>query len=111
MRKDFNIEDDTYVMVTTHLEMLARQQKNIRMFPANIIHDGSEEVVSLFPSVGKGNGNPYNYSGVTYDNKNTSMFNGDKPQAPSNYNDSGSASRFFYTAKASKKIEMRDWTH
>ena len=31
------------------------------------------------------------------------MFNGDKPQAPSNYNDSGSASRFFYTAKASKK--------
>ena len=31
------------------------------------------------------------------------MFNGDKPQAPSNYNDSGSASRFFYTAKASKR--------
>ena len=30
------------------------------------------------------------------------MFNGDKPQAPSNYNDSGSASRFFYCAKASK---------
>jgi site-specific DNA-methyltransferase (adenine-specific) len=78
------------------------QNQNGR-FPANVIHDGSEEVVSLFPSVGKGNGNPYNYSGVTYDNKNTSMFNGDKPQAPSNYNDSGSASRFFYTAKASKE--------
>ena len=30
------------------------------------------------------------------------MFNGDKPQAPSNFNDSGSASRFFYCAKASK---------
>jgi DNA modification methylase len=72
-------------------------------FPANVIHDGSDEVVSLFPNVGEGNGNPYIYSGVTYDNKNTSMFNGDKPQAPSNYNDSGSASRFFYTAKASKE--------
>jgi site-specific DNA-methyltransferase (adenine-specific) len=30
------------------------------------------------------------------------MFNGDKPQAPSNFNDSGSAARFFYVAKASK---------
>ena len=31
------------------------------------------------------------------------MFNGDKPKSNSNYNDSGSASRFFYCAKASKK--------
>ena len=31
------------------------------------------------------------------------MFNGDKPKAPSNYNDSGSAARYFYCAKASKK--------
>ena len=34
------------------------------------------------------------------------MFNGDKPQAPSNFNDSGNAARFFisiiYQAKASK---------
>lgn len=40
----------------------------IGRFPANIIHDGSDEVVSLFPNSGSGN-----------------------------------ASRFFYTAKASKK--------
>ncbi|HMH10286.1 MAG TPA: site-specific DNA-methyltransferase, partial [Candidatus Nitrosopolaris rasttigaisensis] len=33
----------------------------------------------------------------------TSMFNGDKPEAPSNYNDTGSASRFFYSSKASAK--------
>jgi len=31
------------------------------------------------------------------------MFNGDKPKAPSNYNDTGSASRYFYCAKASKR--------
>jgi len=73
-------------------------------FPANFIHDGSDEVVGLFPSTGKGNGGkPYNYAGKEYDNAETSMFNGDKPQAPSNFNDSGSASRFFYCAKASKK--------
>ena len=72
-------------------------------FPANVIHDGSEEVLQGFPHTGNGNGGkPYNYSGKEYDNKETSMFNGDKPQAPSNFNDSGSASRFFYCAKASK---------
>jgi len=31
------------------------------------------------------------------------MFNGDKPQAPSNYNDGGSAARYFYCAKANKR--------
>jgi site-specific DNA-methyltransferase (adenine-specific) len=73
-------------------------------FPSNLILDGSDEVVSLFPNSGNGNGGkPYSYSGKEYNNKETSMFNGDKPQAPSNFNDSGSASRFFYCAKASKQ--------
>jgi site-specific DNA-methyltransferase (adenine-specific) len=73
-------------------------------FPANIIHDGSEEVVDGFPNVGNGNNEElYNYNGKEYNNKDKSMFNGDKPKAPSNYNDNGTASRFFYTAKASKK--------
>jgi len=73
-------------------------------WPANLIHDGSEEVKDLFPKTGTGNGGTaYNYSGKEYYNKDSSMFNGDKPQAPSNYNDIGSAARFFYCAKASKK--------
>lgn len=73
-------------------------------FPANLIHDGSEEVVSLFPNSGSGNNKGVcNYAGREYDNKDTSMFNGDKPRAPSNYNDNGSAARFFYCAKASKR--------
>lgn len=77
-------------------------------FPANTIltYDETdyEEVCGNFPISGSGNGGvPYNYAGREYDNKNTSMFNGDKPQAPSNYNDNGSASRYFYCAKASKK--------
>lgn len=77
-------------------------------FPANTIltYDDNDydEVCGRFPDSGKGNnGIPYNYAGREYNNKETSMFNGDKPQAPSNYNDSGSASRYFYCAKASKK--------
>jgi len=71
-------------------------------FPSHITHDGSEEVLEVFPESGKGNGEPYNYSGKEYNNKKTSMFNGDKPQAPSNYNENGSASRFFYCSKPSK---------
>jgi len=69
-------------------------------WPANLIHDGSDEVVGLFPQttsgrlgVGHGSGNAF---GVGNNNK--------KPRAiGSEYgNDSGSAARFFYCAKASK---------
>lgn len=77
-------------------------------FPANTIltYDDNDydEVCGGFPDSGNGNnGTPYNYAGREYNNKETSMFNGDKPQSPSNYNDNGSASRYFYCAKASKK--------
>ena len=78
---------------------------HIGRFPANIITDGSDEVSQGFPISGSGNNNGkvFNYAGKEYHNSDTSMFNGDKPQAPSNYNDAGSAMRYFYCAKASKK--------
>ena len=93
-------------------------------FPANLIHDNSEEVRECFPETGKGNGKgAYNYAGREYNNKDTSMFNGDKPQAPSNFNDSGNASRFFksiiYQAKSPKSerlicgfdcVKLEEWT-
>lgn len=77
-------------------------------FPANLIltYDDTDfdEVCGGFPISGNGNdGTPYCYAGREYNNKDTSMFNGDKPQAPSNYNDTGSAARYFYCAKASKR--------
>jgi site-specific DNA-methyltransferase (adenine-specific) len=73
-------------------------------FPANLVLDGSEEVVKIFPESGQGSGEePYSYAGREYHNKDTSIFNGDKPQSPSNYNDFGSASRFFYCAKPTRE--------
>lgn len=77
-------------------------------FPANTILTYDEidfdEVCGGFPQSGSGKGGkPYSYEGKEYNNKETSMFNGDKPKSPSNYNDNGSASRYFYCAKASKK--------
>jgi len=98
----------------------AKVDDSVGRFPANLIHDGSEEVTELFPKTGSGNNKGvYSYAGNEYDNKDTSMFNGDKPQSPSNYNDEGSAARFFYCAKTSKKdrneglenLPDKEWKH
>lgn len=85
-----------------------KREVPVGRFPANVIltYDENDynEVCGNFPESGSGNGKePYSYAGKEYDNKKTSMFNGDKPQAPSNYNDTGNASRYFYCAKASRK--------
>ena len=67
-------------------------------WPANIIHDNSEEVRECFPEtksgkavVGTGKGYAENASGIASTGKITSCFA-----------DSGNASRFFYSAKAQK---------
>ena len=82
-------------------------------YPANTIltywDDDREEVCGGFPNSWKWNNKwAYNYAGKEYNNSETSMFNWDKPQAPSNYNDSGSAARYFYCAKASKR-DRDEW--
>jgi len=67
-------------------------------FPANFIHDGSDEVLELFPETKGGVAVRRNSGGNT--------FGGDNPKPVMDnlgYNDSGSAARFFYCAKASKK--------
>ena len=66
-------------------------------FPANFIHDGSDEVVSMFPNVKTGSIKPY----ISKDEGMFGMMKG-KEHYNSHTGDSGSASRFFYTAKASK---------
>ena len=67
-------------------------------WPANLIHDGSEEVVELFPKTKNGGQNE------TSERKKSpeSIFRNATPVT--NYaGDSGSAARFFYCPKASKK--------
>jgi len=71
-------------------------------FPANLIHDGSDEVVGLFPNTKSGkmtsehkrhtDGSPNGIYG---------RFDENHPLAET-YGDQGSAARFFYCAKASK---------
>jgi site-specific DNA-methyltransferase (adenine-specific) len=71
--------------------------ENAGRFPANFIHDGSDEVVALFPSSKA----PKPYGGEEY--KDASMFGIGGVNHGNEYGDSGSAARFFYCAKASKR--------
>ena len=66
-------------------------------WPANLIHDGSEEVLAVFPQTAAGNRpDVRNTSGVFTANAQGKTGDGMRM-------DSGSAARFFYCAKASKK--------
>jgi site-specific DNA-methyltransferase (adenine-specific) len=76
-------------------------------WPANLIHDGSDEVVGLFPESNSskpsangryGEGKGKGAAGVSVF---TTGFNSITPNRPP-IGDSGSAARFFYCAKASK---------
>jgi DNA modification methylase len=68
-------------------------------FPANLVHDGSQMVLDLFPDTGKSSG------GVKAPGKNGiyGSYSGHEYPQQLGLGDSGSAARFFYCAKASKK--------
>ena len=77
-------------------------------WPANLIHDGSDEVVSCFPrsdSPWIGNPNVGKKGGATFGGT------AQKVETKPEYRDVGSAARFFYAAKASKKDREDGNTH
>ena len=77
-------------------------------WPANLIHDGSDEVVGLFPVTGaskqaeRGKG----IDGATFKN-----VNGEMGGVRGHNDNGGSAARFFYCAKASKADRDADNKH
>lgn len=74
-------------------------------FPANLIHDGSDEVVACFPHT-NGGGNGKCRVSKNAKGQKTGMFDGgftDNNFGIAYENKGGNASRFFYCAKASKK--------
>jgi hypothetical protein len=69
------------------------EQHTLGRWPANLLHDGSEEVVALFPETESGGGDKR--GGCQF------FMNGDSRSEPTGHKpDSGSAARFFYTSKA-----------
>jgi hypothetical protein len=71
-------------------------------FPANLIHDGSEEVLALFPSEAGGGFGVRGKGGSTYANGEGFANTLSETGQTVGYGDSGSAARFFYCAKASR---------
>src|SRR5574344_886025 len=68
---------------------------NSKSFPANVIHDGSEEAIKDIPNT-KSQENVVSNKGSIWGSDNQELRN-------AGYDDSGSASRYFYCAKASRK--------
>lgn len=73
-------------------------------FPANVIHDGSDEVIAAFPNTnGSGKGGVIKYSQPNIRGDNFNRADGRQVRDGMSYGDSGSAARFFYSAKANAK--------
>ena len=78
-------------------------------WPANLIHDGSDEVTKLFPD---SKGQQGVVTGKEPSSKTGNAFGEFAGRSPFPVrNDSGSAARFFYTAKASKDDRDKGNTH
>ncbi|MDP7368185.1 MAG: site-specific DNA-methyltransferase, partial [Candidatus Pacebacteria bacterium] len=76
-------------------------------FPANVMHDGSEEVVSGFPNTKSTKGNPRTASIKNQ----TRLNNSEEVFVNCEYDDEGSAARFFYCPKVSKSERGENNTH
>jgi site-specific DNA-methyltransferase (adenine-specific) len=73
-------------------------------WPANLVHDGSEEVLAAFPADCKAGGN----TGPGFNSGKTNTVYGDFADRSNHgsYHDEGSAARFFYTAKADSEDRL-----
>lgn len=74
-------------------------------WPANVIHDGSDEVLAHFPITTSGSGNIRKSSGSDQQGNTGAAYGKESRPAGTqmiSYGDTGSAARFFYCAKASR---------
>ena len=69
-------------------------------FPANLITDGSDEVLEVFARVGERTSG--GKAGASYSNENDGIFTPGGKQASTFYGSTGTAARFFYCSKASR---------
>lgn len=79
---------------------IAARAADLGRWPANVLHDGSDEVIAAFPQA---SGAQAPVRGVEPSGKTVDVFGSFAGRAPSDRRDGGgSAARFFYTAKASR---------
>ena len=87
--------DESAMEMRRRSEASIAKAESLGRWPANVIHDGSDEVVGLFPDAAGAVSNGKK-AGTGFMGKFGGM------EQSSSYADSGSAARFFYCAKASK---------
>ena len=98
------METDTFKIRKISPEEIQQRTSKGR-FPANVMHDGSEEVLKGFPHTKSGKmkqhieGGQYNVYGKMY------------PRDVETIGDEGSAARFFYCPKTSKSEKGKDNNH
>jgi DNA modification methylase len=88
-----------------------RKLKELGRWPANLLHDGSAAVTDLFPEISsaRASGNPNNPKRGA---RHVATSYGQGDDTPTNdYRDTGSAARFFYTAKASRSERGKGNNH
>ena len=101
MKRSQRESDDGWGMSTTGADEPVVVRADGR-WPANVLHDGSPEVLAAFPDAP---GQAASVSGPTADGASGSVFGkfAGRGQTGSPRLDSGSAARFFYCAKASRE--------
>ncbi len=96
--KDCRVASLTPKLIESGMSPLGR-------WPANVIHDGSDAVVACFPKTASGTGAVKRRSSANRDGNTGSAYGAESRKEGTImtcYGDAGSASRFFYCAKASK---------
>jgi DNA modification methylase len=76
-------------------------------WPSNMLHDGSEEVMEAFAKFGESKSRASDYDWVESGNDNPVRIT-KNIKSGIHFNDTGTAARFFYTAKASKQ-DRDEW--
>jgi len=84
---------------------IAMRDSGLGRWPANLIHSGEDEVVGLFPQTAAGS------HAQKPTHSSNAAFGGGRYDNSSCYGDTGSAARFFYTAKASRDDRSDGNTH
>lgn len=83
-------------------------------WPANIIHDGSEEVLAVFPQTESGKQSENGHIRNSDKTRHTfGTFAGQRCEGDVLYGDAGSAARFFYCAKpsrAEREMGLQGWS-
>ena len=89
-------------MDTTGAECAGRAAEKIGRWPANVIHDGSDEVLSAFPDARGQQGAVTGHEPSSKTNNVYGRFSG-RPATTPRQDMTMSAARFFYCAKASRR--------